>query len=189
MKYIIDLIFYRKKLIILLFSIVFIYGIYSYVVIPKQEMPAIDTPYMVLVVTAPSLSATDLESSAVNDIEKLILTFGEVDSVRSTIYDNYAVIVSVYYFSVDDPDKVSFDIFSKVNNLSLDENVTNISYSSNFDDPHIIFAVNSNSMSDEELISYSESFKNELMLIDEIEYIDVDSVFQKEIIITLDSIH
>lgn len=187
MKVVIDFIFSRKKLIIFLFLIFFVHGIYSFIVIPKQEMPAIDTPYMVLVVTAPSLSATDMEEQVVNDIEKVILTYAEVDNVRSTIYDNYAVIVSIYSFSADDPDKLSIDIYNKITNLSLHDSVTDISYSSNFDDPHVIFSVHSSTMTDEELISYSEGFKNKLMLLDEIQTIEIDSVSQNEVIIVLNS--
>ena len=187
MKMLIDLIFSRRKLVILLFSMFLLHGIYSYIVIPKQEMPTIDTPYMVLVVTAPSLSANDMNETVVDDIEKVILTYADVDNVRSTVYDNYAVIISVYNFSAEDPDKLSYDIFTKISNLSLNDSVTDISYSSNFDDPHIIFSVHSNSMTDEELISYSEEFKNDLMLLDEIQTVQIDSVFQNEVVIVLDS--
>ena len=162
MKRLIDTIFYRKKLIILLFSLLLIYGIYSYFVIPKQEMPTIDPPYMILTITAPSLSANDLEETVVDDIEKLILTYGDVKSVCSTIYDNYAVIISEFSFSTEDPDKLSVDIYSKINELSLNQNISDISYSSNFDDPHIIFAVHSDLLSDEDLLSLSKEYKNEL---------------------------
>jgi multidrug efflux pump subunit AcrB len=150
-------------------------------------MPTIDSPYMVLTITAPSLSASDLEDSVVDDIEKLILTFGDVTSVSSTIYDNYAVIISVYSFSTDDPDKLSIDIFTKINDLSLNENVSDISYSSNFDDPHIIYAVHSDSLSEIELLSISRDYKNGLLLLDEVNYIDIDSVIRNEVIIKLDS--
>lgn len=187
MKIIVDTIFNRRKLVLLIFSIVFIYGIYSFIVIPKQEMPTMDTPYMVLVVTAPSLNANDMEETVVNDIERLILTYGDVDSVHSTVYDNYAVIVTAYSFSVANPANLSLTIYNKINELSLNKSVTDISYSSNFDDPHIIFSVHSKSMTDEELINYSHEFKNELMLVDEINSVTIHSAFQNEVIIKINS--
>ena len=187
MKKVINLMFSRRKLVILLFALIFGYGIYSYFVIPKQEMPEIDTPYMVLTIIAPSVSASDIETTIVDDIEKLIMTYDDVDSVKSTVYDNYAVIITLYTYSTVEPDKLSFDIFEKVNELSLNESISEISYSSTFDDPHIIFAVHSSNLSDEELLDYGESFKNELLLIDEIKNVDIDSVFGNEVVITLDT--
>jgi len=187
MKKLINLMFTRRKLVVLLFALIFGYGIYSYFVIPKQEMPEIDTPYMVLTIIAPSVSASDIEDTIVDDIEKLIMTYNDVDTVKSTIYDNYAVILTLYKYSAEDPDKLSFDIYEKVNELSLSESISDISYSSSFDDPHVIFAVHSSALSEEELISYGESFRNELLLIDEINTVKIDSVFGNEVVITLDT--
>ncbi len=187
MKRLIHIMFTRRKLVILLFALIFGYGIYSYFVIPKQEMPEIDTPYMVLTIVAPSVSASDIEDTIVDDIEKLILTYEYVDSVKSTVYDNYAVILTLYTYSAPDPDQLSFDIFEKVNELELSDSISEINYSSSFDDPHVIFAVHSDELSEEELLSYAESFKNQLLLIDEIQNINIDSVFGNEVVITLDT--
>lgn len=187
MKRAINILFSRRKLVILLFSLILGYGIYSYFVIPKQEMPAIDTPYMVLTIVAPSVNASDLEETAVMTIEKMILTFDDVDSVQSTIYDNYAVIVTLYNYDTIDPDALSLNIYSKVSELSLNEHITSISYLANFDDPHIIFAVHSDTLSEEELRATSLRYKNQLLLLDEIKTVEIDSVFQNEVVITLDS--
>lgn len=187
MKKAINILFTRRKLVILLFSLILIYGIYSYFVIPKQDMPALSTPYMAMTIVAPSVNASDLEETAVKDIEKMILTFDFVDNVQSTIYDNYAVILTVYSFSTPDPSALSSEIFSKISDLSLNENISDISYASTFDDPHIIFALHSNSLSDDQLHSASERFRNQLLLQDEIKTITIDSAFQNEVVITLNS--
>ena len=57
MKRIIEEVFKRKKIVVTLFILLLCYGIYAYIFIPKQEMPEIDPPYMVLQITAPSMSA------------------------------------------------------------------------------------------------------------------------------------
>ncbi len=183
---VINEVFKRKKIVITLFLLLFGYGIYSYTVIPKQEMPEIDTPYMVLSITAPSMSASEIESDIVEDIEKVIMTFDDVVDVRTSVYDNFALLITTYSFSSEDPDSLSESIYEKVNELSLHESITDISYSSNFDDPHIIFTVHSASLNENELLSYSEEFKNELLLVEEINTVEIDSVFQKEVVITLD---
>ena len=187
MKYIINQIFNKKKLIVFVFIFIFIYGLYSYLVIPKQDMPSISTPYMVLTVTAPGLSASDLDHSIIDDIEVEILTFSEVSVVRSTIYDNYAIIIVEFYFSVDDPTKTSLLIFEDLNELELSDKITELSYLTDFNDPHIIYAVNSDLLSEAELYNYSEDFKNSLLSIDEIMKVEIKSSLQKEVNIELNT--
>lgn len=187
MKKLIDLLFSRRKLVVLLFAIILGFGIYSYFIIPKQEMPTFDSTNMVITITAPGVNARDIEDEIVQDIEKLILTYTDVDSVRSIIYDNYCVIIILYKYSADNSNLLSVDIFEKINKLSLNDHISDISYTSEFEDPHIIFAVHSDTLIDEELLSYSEGFKNELLLFDEIKKVEIDSVFNKEIIITLNT--
>jgi len=186
MKKLIDLMFSRRNLIIMLFVIVLGYGIYSYFVIPKQEMPEIDTPYMTLSVTVPGVSATDIEDNIVEDIEKVVLTFSDVSEVRTFIFDNYAISYILYNYSADDPDQTSLDIFSKVNELELDESISKIEYDSGFDDPHIIFSVHSENLSQTELELYTDEFKNDLLTIDNINTVVIDNAFSEEVVVNLD---
>jgi len=187
MKKLIDLLFTKQKLIIVLFGIVLAYGIYSYFVIPKQEMPTFDSPGMVITIIAPGVNARDIENQTVSDIERLVLTYEDVDNVRSMIYDNYAVITVMFKYSSSDSTAKAAEIFVDINDLSLDDNISEISYNADFNDPHIIFAVHSNTLNDDELVNYSKEFRNELLLIDEIKEVKMDSVFNKEVVITLDT--
>ncbi len=187
MKKILEIMFSRRKLVVTIFTLILAYGIYSYVAIPKQEMPEIDTPYMVLSITAPGVSATEIESNIVYDIEKMILTYQDVLEVRSFVYDNFTVIYVLYSYNTDDPDRLSEIIFNRINELELSDNITNIDYGSNFDDPHVIFAVYSDSLTELELKQISNNFKNELMLIDEVGTVNVQYSFDEEVLITLDT--
>lgn len=186
MKKLIDIMFLRRNLIIMLFVIVLGFGIYSYFVIPKQEMPEIDTPYMTLSVTVPGVSATDIESTIIEDIEKTVLTFRDVSEVRSFVFDNYAISYILYSFSTADPDQTSLDIFSKVNELELGESISKIEYDSGFVDPHIIFSVHSENLSQTEIELYAEEFKNDLITIDNINTVVIDNAFSEEVVVTLD---
>ena len=187
MKKLIDLLFEKRKLIILLFGIVLIYGIYSYFVIPKQEMPTFEAPSMIITIVAPGVNASDIEDQTVTDIERLILTNEEVESVRSMIYDNYAVIAVMFKYTSSDSTAKAAEIFIDINDLTLNDNISEISYNVDFEDPHIIFAVHSNTLNDEDLVQYSQEFKNELLLIDEIKKVEIDSVYNKEVVVTLDT--
>lgn len=187
MKYVVSQIFNKKKLIVLVFLFIFIYGIYSYFAIPKQDMPSINTPYMVVTITAPGLSANDIDQSIIDDIEIEILTFSEVSTVRSTIYDNYAIVVIEFYFSIDDPSETSLIIFKELNELNLSDKITDLSYLSDFSDPHIIYALNSDLLLEEDLYNYSVDFKNSLLSIDEIKSVEIESALQKEVNIELNT--
>ena len=187
MKKVVELIFERKKLVILLFFLVLGYGIYSYIVIPKQEMPELDTPYMVVSVTAPSIVASDMDDEVIGDIEKVIMTFDEVSEINTTLYDNFAYIIITFKYSVPNPKTLSVEVFDKINDLTFSDNVSDISYSSNFDDPHIIYAIHSDLMSEAELKKVASDLRNQLILVDEIKTVKIDSVANQEVVITLDS--
>ncbi|AIO18729.1 Efflux pump membrane transporter BepE [Candidatus Izimaplasma bacterium HR1] len=186
MKRLIDLIFSRRNLVIMLFIIILGFGVYSYFVIPKQEMPEIDTPYMTLSITAPGVSATYIEAEIIEDIEKVVLTFSDVTEVRSYVFDNYAISYILYNYSADDPDQTTLDIFSKVNELELDDSISNLEFDSGFDDPHIIFSIHSENLSQTELEAYALEYKNDLITIDEISTVSIDNAFLEEVVIELD---
>ena len=187
MQRLINEIFVRRKIVILLFVLLLGYGIYSYFVIPKQEMPELDTPYMVISITAPSVSASDMEVEIISDIEKAIDTFDEVTDINSTIYDNFAYILVTFSYSTVNPTEVSSDIFSRINDLALSPLISDITYTSNFDNPHIIYALHSVDLTENQLMSEANTFKNKLILLDEIKDISIDNAFQEELVILLDS--
>ncbi len=186
MKQGIEFLFKRYKVVLTLFFLLFGYGIYSYYVIPKQEMPEIDAPYMVITITAPGMNATAI-SDEIEKIEENILTYSDVLDVRSTSYDNYAVIISSFSFSVDDPALLSEEIFQSILEFDLHPNFKSIEYRSTFDDPHIIYSMHSSLMSEETLLLEAKNFRDELLLIDEVKEVKIDSGYQTEVMITLNT--
>ncbi len=187
MKFILNQLFIRKNLFLMLSVFLLAFGIYSYVVIPKQDMPKIDTPYMAISVVSPGASASFLEEQAVVSIENLLLPYEDVSEVRSYIYDNYALIYTVFSYSTEDPDALSKELFGKIQSLSLDESITDISYTSGFDDPHIIFSIHSSTLTPVELEQVAYSFQNQLYTIDAIKSVTIDNAFSDEVVITLDN--
>jgi len=187
LKRLLDILFIRRNLFLMLFLMLLGIGIYAYIVIPKQEMPEIDTPYMAIQITVPGVNARYVENNIVDDVERVILTYPDVTEVRSYVYDNFALTYVLFAYSTNDPDALSVDIFEKINELELDDNISSITYDSNFDDPHIIFAVYGASLGVTELGNYADQFKNELITVDAIQRVDVDSAFAEEVVITLNS--
>ena len=149
-------------------------------------MPDIDTPYMTISVTVPGASATYIEEEIIEDIEKTVLTFSDVSEVRSFVFDNYAISYILFNYSADDPDQTSLDIFTKVNELELDDSISKIEYESAYDDPHIIFSVHSENLTQTELEAYALAFKNDLITLDNIGTVEIDNAFSEEVVIHLD---
>lgn len=188
MSKLLNLLFSRKKLFLLLSALVLGFGIYSYIVIPKQNMPDLTTPYMAVQVIAPGVSATELEEQTISDMEKLIVTYPDVTEMHTTIYDNIGIIYVLFSYDIDDPDQYASEIFQKLSELELSSSVTEVSYDTGLEDPHIIFAVHSDTLSQTALEEIGIGFKNELLTIDEIERVEIDSPSNEQVLITLDPV-
>jgi multidrug efflux pump subunit AcrB len=149
-------------------------------------MPDLTTPYMAIQVIAPGVSATELEEQTISDIEKVIVTYSDVTEIHTTIYDNIGILYVLFSYNIDDPDLYASEIFVKLGELELDSSVTEVSYDTGLEDPHIIFAVHSTSLSQTALEEIGTGFKNELLTIDSVARVDIDSPSKERVLITLD---
>lgn len=188
MNWLIEQVFHRRKLMLLLSALILGFGIYGYVVIPKQDMPTIDTPYMAIEIQAPGVKASTIEATTVEDVEKILWTSADVMDIHSTVYDNVAILYVLFRYDTKDPDALAASLFAKVNELELDETVTSVSYDSGFDDPHILFSVSSSTRSLTGLTDIATAFKNELLTINAIATVVVDSPVAEEVRITVDPV-
>jgi multidrug efflux pump subunit AcrB len=171
---------------LLLSALILGLGIYGYIVIPKQDMPAIDTPYMAIQVLAPGVKASTIEATTVEDMEKVLWTSSDVMDIHTTVYDNVAVLYVLFRYDTKDPDALARSLFAKVNELELDETIESVSYDSGFDDPHVLFSVSSSTRSLTGLTDVATAFKNELLTINAIASVEVDSPVAEEVRITVD---
>jgi len=176
----------RRKTIILLFVFVLGYGIFSYLKIPKQDMPDLSTPYMAISVTVPTLSAEELEDNLADDIEDVILTYEDVDDVDTTLYDYYALFLVTYSFDTEDPGQLSEEIYAKINELEFPFEITDMTISYDFETPHAVYALHGD-VSYEELVQKAASLKNNLLLIDEIKRAEIHTPKQEELDIIVDT--
>ncbi len=185
MNKLLDQLLTRRKTIILLFIFILGYGIFSYIKIPKQDMPSLSTPYMAIGITVPSLTAEELEAMLASDIEDVILTYSDVESVDTTLYDSYALFVVTYSFSTKDPAQLSEEIYQKINALEFPFTIAHMTISYDFETPHAVYALHGGTH--EARLQKASALKNNLLLIDEIKRAEIHTPKQEELYIMVDT--
>ena len=175
----------RRKTFILLFLLVLGYGVFSYVQIPKQDMPKLSTPYMAISVTIPSLSAEEVEENLAEDIEDIILTYEDVEDVDTTIFDSYALFLVTYSFDTENPAILSEDIYAKIQELEFPFDIQEMTISYDFQTPHAVYALHGGPYDD--LLANASSLKNNILLIDEVKRTEIHTPKQEELQILVDA--
>ncbi len=129
----------RRKLVLFLSMLLLVAGIYSYVTIPKQEMPDLIVPMAVVQVVSPGVSASEMEEIS-DSVEAVLEEYEEVDYYVTITLDN-VMIGQVYFdFSVDDTAIVSSKIEDDILNLDLGGRIDSVSVRTDFNTPHVVYA-------------------------------------------------
>ncbi|MDD3052118.1 MAG: efflux RND transporter permease subunit, partial [Candidatus Cloacimonetes bacterium] len=112
----------NSVLVNMLMTMVFLMGLFSLFVIPKEEMPAVDFGNIVIWVAYPGVSPSEIESLIINKIEEEIADVEGIDQMVSYANEGTAVI-GIQFEPDADIDKAWNDINSemdKVNDLPED---------------------------------------------------------------------
>jgi len=68
----------NSVLVNMIMWIVFIIGLYALIIIPKEEMPAVDFGTIIIIVAYPGVSPAEIETMIINKIEEEI---SDVDNI------------------------------------------------------------------------------------------------------------
>ncbi len=82
----------RKTIVVLLSVLLLIFGMYSYYVMPKQEMPEIKTPVGIVEIIAPGYNASEIKEYVSNDVEDIVKKYTALDSYNITCLDNAMIM-------------------------------------------------------------------------------------------------
>lgn len=93
--------FINSKLTILLMGAFLFIGIYSSLIIPREEEPQIDVPIADIFVGYPGASPTEVESRISKPLEKLIANIKGIEYVYSTSMNEQAMIIVQFYVGED----------------------------------------------------------------------------------------
>ncbi len=168
------------KLSIMSILIIIGMGIYSFISIPKKEMPNINIPFGMMVVEAPGVSATDMEENVIRDIEEILSSYSDVKDFQVVIQEGSAMFQVQLDASISNPGAVFDDIKSGLYEWDTPSVVKNINYIFDFTSPHGALGINKEG-SEKELYGYADTLKTELLKIKEVSKVDIHSGYDEKV--------
>ena len=87
--------------VVLLFIIVALAGILTYIGIPKESFPELEIPMIAVSTIYPGVSPADMETLVTRPIEDELNTIGDIKELTSTSIEGYSSVVAEFETSVD----------------------------------------------------------------------------------------
>ena len=83
----------RSTLVVVIFSVLGILGLYSYTMLKYELFPKMDFPVIVMMTQYPGASANEVESSVTKNIEDALSALENVKSMKSTSSEGISIII------------------------------------------------------------------------------------------------
>lgn len=114
---------------IIIIIILLIFGINSFLTMPRSEDPRIAVPGANIIILYPGANPIDIENLIIDPIEKTVNEIEDIRYLQSTSGNGLGTISVEFYFGVDPDDKYS-EIVEKVNSIrnELPEEILSIDY-------------------------------------------------------------
>ncbi|MFD1003357.1 efflux RND transporter permease subunit [Ohtaekwangia kribbensis] len=109
----------RPSLIIVIFSVLMLGGLFTYTKLNYELMPDFDIPTLVVTTSYPGASPTDVEQSVTKKIEDVVAGIDRVKSTLSQSYEGVSVISVEFTVGTDIDDKQQ-EVQRKLNNILSD---------------------------------------------------------------------
>ena len=177
----------HHKLIILFISLLLIAGgIYSYINIPKEEMPKIETLYGYVQITAPGLNSTEVTENIADPMEDIINDYSNIKSYKTTSVDNACIILIEMNISDTKSGETLEKIKTDILNSNVDPNITDISFITDMRASEAIYAIYSPTMREDELLDLANRLSEHITGIDNVAKATVNSAYSEEVVVTAD---
>lgn len=182
----------NKKVVFVITFIIFMWGVYTYLTVPKESFPEIVVPTIYVGTPYPGNSPEDIEKLITRPLEKEINTITGINKLTSTSVHGYSNVQVEFDFDVtptealrkvkEQVDKAMADPdFPK--DLPAEPNV----FEMNFSELVPIMNINlSGDYSLEDLKEYAEYLKDEIEEIPEINKVEIKGLSEKEMRVEVD---
>jgi multidrug efflux pump subunit AcrB len=184
----------NRKVVMVLTFIIFLWGVYTYITVPKESFPEIVIPTIYVGTTYPGNSPDDIEKLITKPLEKEINTITGIDKLTSSSVQGYSAINVEFDFSIspqealrkvkDAIDKAQSDPdFPK--DLPVEPNI----FEMNFSELMPIMNINlSGDYALEELKEFAEKLEEEIEEIQQINKVDIKGLSEKEVRVEINNI-
>ncbi len=182
----------NRTTVIVITALIFVYGIYSYMAMPKESFPEVVTPEIYVATAYNSSSVVDIEKLITKPLEKEINTISGVDEINSTSVPNFSTIQVKFDYDVsptealrkvkDAVDKAQGDAdFPK--DLPAEPNI----FEMNFSEMIPVMNINlSGDHSIDQLHHYGKILEDRIEALPQINKVDIRGVPEKEVQVTVD---
>lgn len=108
------------QFVLVLFLVILVAGIHSFLTMPRSEDPPVVTPGAVVTVIYPGASPMDMEELVVTTIEEKIKELENIDNIATTIANGFAIFnISFDYGNYDEEEKYN-EVIRQVNSILTD---------------------------------------------------------------------
>lgn len=178
-----------KQIVFYLLALVLIGGIYSYIILPKQEAPDINPPVTMITAIYPGASPEDVEQFVTSKIEATLMNMEAYDYGYSYTYNSIATMV-VFMKYGNDTETLWTDLRRKMDDLQdeLPDEVQKIMVNTDLSDTAgMLIALTGESYNYETLSFYGQNIIEELKDVDGVTKFEMLGEVGKEVDITIDS--
>lgn len=83
------------------FLAIIVIGIYSYSILPVDQYPKMDPPYITVMATYPGANASDIEQNVTKHLEDQLNSVDDLKEITSVSYDNLSVVTLEFEWGID----------------------------------------------------------------------------------------
>ncbi|MFP4457679.1 MAG: efflux RND transporter permease subunit [Clostridia bacterium] len=177
-----------RKITLFIVSITLILGVFSYYVMPRNEMPDVTTPIAIITVTYPGAEPSDIERHVVEKVEDSIAEIEGYDFSSSYIFDSFALIQLRMDYSVD-KDKTWQELRRRMTGLQkeLPEEVREIEINTDIvETTGLILSITGKGYSYAELTSYAEDLSRQLSKVEGTTRFSITGEQDKQVLVEID---
>ncbi|MFN0031424.1 MAG: efflux RND transporter permease subunit [Flavobacteriales bacterium] len=184
----------NRKVVMVFTAIIFFWGVYTYITVPKESFPEIVIPTIYVGTPNPGNSPEDIEKLITRPLEKEINTITGINKLTSSSVQGYSSINVEFDFSVEPKDalrKVKDAVDKAMADPDFPKNLTaepNI-FEMNFSELMPIMNINlSGDYSLEGLKEYAERLEDDIENIPQINKVDIKGLSEKEVRVEVNNI-
>lgn len=175
---------------IMIFVVLLVMGINSFINMSRTEDPPIVTPGAVVTVIYPGANPKDMEELVVKPLEESINELEKIDEIRTDIGDGFTIInVSFDYGNYNFDDKYD-EVVQQINTIKVDlpDNIREINFKkkATTDTKILQLALSSDNVEYKKLEDYADDLKKDLEEIDGIKKVEIIAVPEREVKIAMD---
>ncbi|GAB6109683.1 efflux RND transporter permease subunit [Fusibacter bizertensis] len=179
---------HERKVTFLLATIIFLYGIYAYYYIPKQENPDTSSPLAQIITVYPGATANEVEEQVTQKIEDELATLDGVENITSYSNPNVSIVILTLNYDVDyDEQWAKMRVLLDALKNELPSNVLDYQIETDLmTSAGIIISLSGETYSYEQLGAYAETYKKDLEDIEGVKQIVIDGLPKKNLEIKVD---